>query len=175
MAHVFPVTDLRVAAATWLQAAPRLDPTQHYEGPEELAALHAPPRYVWLPVDDTFNGTVDSKGFPRSVATGLEAFSIHCWGATYATTYRLRGNLIVALRKVAKNRVKPAGGRWLLADANGRNVQGRVYILTCHATACVPDGFDGSGQNNGQQVEVTAVDHDGIWVDPADGSEETVC
>lgn len=84
-------------------------------GPQYLAEHSAPPRVVWVPSDDLFDGgrvLVRDRFTPLSVRAG---FDVHCWGEDLDATRELRRKLLVALHAQGGASLQVERARWAFA------------------------------------------------------------
>jgi len=109
-------------------------------GRDALAENDAPPRYVWVPVADSFNPPsyldtpVDDGGDIESVFGSIDStFAVHVWAIDYATAWRMRAALATAIRDVVgAGSYKIGGATWVSVDPDrhGVAVTQTVTILT---------------------------------------------
>lgn len=109
-------------------------------GRDRLAENDEPPRYVWVPVADSYNAPsyldapVDDGGDIDLVHGSLEStFAVHVWAIDYATAWRMRAALATAIRDVVgAGSYKIGGATWVSVDPDrhGVAVTQTVTILT---------------------------------------------
>lgn len=111
-------------------------------GEEYLINNDAPPRVIWVPTRDQFDGALryskpPTAMTPRSIFTRRAGCQIHVWGAgtvvdtnpykDIAATELLLNRFLYMLRQVAYGAFTLTGGSWL-PKAN-RGELGRCYLL----------------------------------------------
>lgn len=137
---VYPIEALKDDVVTILTAAG--DTTEHSFGARQLAALKAPPRYVWIPTRSRDRGDpVTSKTEElRSLGNIRESFEIHCWGTTFAQAWALRQNVLKAIHDSVAADVQPDAGQWI-DPSKAWNQRGEVYVIELSLMAPIQDAF----------------------------------
>ena len=71
-------------------------------GGEFVTEQSAPPRMVWVPTADTFEGAEQHQAAePRAIMTRVSGCDVHIWGATVLATEQLIQTLIQTLHGTA--------------------------------------------------------------------------
>jgi hypothetical protein len=103
---------------------------QHALGADELDAHGAPPRVVWVPSTDQYDG--DPKRGARTqpaIYEVSEGFDVHIHGANYDDARDLRDMFLRALHRETMGSSTPESGEWVPGNA-GVVRDGRVYVLS---------------------------------------------
>ncbi len=97
-------TRLGVAADIWLTGA------------HNLGSSGAPPRYVWVPRQDSIQGAGLSSSFaarlPRPLLTRVAGVECHVWGATLAATETMAHAVVAAAHELWKGEISFNGIAW---------------------------------------------------------------
>src|SRR5574338_35249 len=96
MAFEHPIEALMNAVAADMDAEGLV--VEHVLGERGLAALGAPPRYVWIPTDirDRSDSPTREVDEYRTLFVQNVLVEVHCWGATYAQAWALLTTLCKA-------------------------------------------------------------------------------
>jgi hypothetical protein len=137
---VYPVEALKDDVVSILTAYG--DTTEHSLGTRELAALKAPPRYVWIPTRarDRNDPTTSKTEEVRSLGILRESFEVHCWGSSFRVAWALRQNLLKAIHDSVAASVQADAGRWI-DPANAWNQRGEVYVLELSLMSPIQDAI----------------------------------
>jgi len=88
-----PQADVFTPVAALLEAHTGV---KSYFGFKHLAAVHAPPRYVWVPTTGAINGAMTSGGYPNNLVDVAMTYEVHCWHASHDQAWALVVNLLSA-------------------------------------------------------------------------------
>jgi hypothetical protein len=105
-------------------------------GSEFVSVNDVPPRVIWVPTMDRFDGAQRHGAGYRSVKTRVARCDVHVWGAAAAgdvtafkelrATELLLNRLICFIHQVAHGAYELEGGDW---GAAGISQYGRLYVL----------------------------------------------
>lgn len=98
-------------------------------GAEWSDANGAPPRMVWVPSEDSFDGDPKGGTNPQAIAEGSEGFDAYLWGADYDATRFLRERFVRALHKHCIGSYRLKRGLWPPSSV-GLVRSGRLYVLS---------------------------------------------
>jgi len=98
-------------------------------GGEWSASEGSPPRVVWVPSEDAFDGDPKGGTNPSAIYEAAEGFNVHLWGADFDPTRELRSAFLRALHRNAKGSCRIHRGLWVPANA-GLVREGRLYLLS---------------------------------------------
>lgn len=125
------------AAATLTAIVP---PGSFFFGAENLAENTAPPRVIWVPVNDSFAPSSQrgsTRDNSRAIHTATTALEVHLWATDTGSALALRDAFVQALRSVLGPNYHLTGGAWL----GQQNVSvGRGYVLSFTVDIPIQDG-----------------------------------
>jgi hypothetical protein len=109
----------------------RLDPVPALlVGARHLAEQGAPPRIVWVPDADDYEGGFQREADRRVVLDAWTGLACHVWGADPDAVRELRRALIAALvAEYGTPSLRFRGSGWLRPDAGEWTQDGEVYVL----------------------------------------------
>jgi len=92
-----------------------------------------PPRIVWVPGKDGFEGPWNNSQEPRQLLTCNTRMVAHVWGAgeagdSFASTEALKNNLLASLYRVAHGYYQLGAGTWTSEDGRIADAGG-LYLL----------------------------------------------
>ncbi len=166
------MTDYRPIAALAQQAAGVLAAAgvtaKSYSGTRFLAENHAPPRYVWVATSDTFNEGAEKRETDTAY-TASEVVAIFCWGKTADEAYRMRNNMMVALKASCGAAVTFPQSGWLKDTEESVKQRGAVYQLNATFQVPVPNRIvpDDTSTSTAPDVEILGTEQDLVMVFPS--------
>jgi hypothetical protein len=110
-------------------------------GAEHLAANATPPRLVWVPTTDRFDGAEKGGSISRSMRTRVAGVDLHIWGDDLAAAETLLHQAVSAVHRVAYGSYEVLAGRWLTDDGRELLLKGRVYVLSLAVRMPVTDAL----------------------------------
>jgi hypothetical protein len=108
-------------------------------GGEHLTENDAPPRLVWIPSEDQYEGAEQGGDTRKTVVISWTGFAVHCWGKTHDDAREQRRRLLVAFDELMHGAWRVYRSEWLTRERAGWCTDGEVYVL--HVG--VREGVDG--------------------------------
>jgi hypothetical protein len=159
MAAIARPLDYIITTVTTYLAA-KGDTAVHGEGWEHVNEHKEPPSYSWIPGRDLpadVTGRCDPSEEQRAVTWAwTEEFSVRCWGTTRNDAYRLRNNLLNAIRASFGRAVVSRPSGFLDPSQRGTTERGFVYVLGLAVETNTIEGYD--GEVDFTVEEITAVE-----------------
>lgn len=121
------------------------DTVSHFEGSQHVPEHADYPRYVWIPDKDFPAAEKDGcdADLQQPIYTFRERFQVRIWGADFDDAYRLRNNLLNAIRQANVQTHLDGDSGWLNPDKRGTNERGVAYVLQMAMIVPVPEGYNG--------------------------------
>jgi hypothetical protein len=103
---------------------------EHSIGAEKLLEHSAPPRVVWVPTKDRYDGPIQQSRTVRSLFTCHSGYDVHLWGESFDAARELRRSFLEVLMANAIASFEIGAGEWVGFDRPRWLKSGEVYVLS---------------------------------------------